>query len=40
MYAEDIAKLGKEVEAKIGDFSLEDVSMVTPKVVKDAASKL
>ena len=28
------------MEAKVGDFSLEDVSKVTPKVVKEAASKL
>ena len=38
--AEDMAKVSSEVEDKIGEFSLNDVSRVTPDIVKEAASKL
>ena len=38
--AEDMAKVSCEVEDKIGAFSLNDVSRVTPDIVKEAASKL
>ena len=38
--AEKMAKLSSEVEKRVGDFSLEDVSKVTTDIVKEAASKL
>ena len=38
--AENMTKLSEKVELKVGEYSLEDVAKVTPKVVKEAASKL
>ena len=37
--AENMTRLSVEVEEKVGDYSLEDVSKVTPRIVKEAASK-
>ena len=38
--ADNMAKLSREVEGRIGSFSLHDVNKVTPEVVKAAAKKL
>ena len=38
--AENMAKVSHAVKLKVGEFSLQDVAKVTPKVVKEAASKL
>ena len=38
--AEDMANLTLDVESKIGEFSLTDVEKVTPRIVKEALTKL
>ena len=35
-----MAKVAEQVEHKVGDYSLQEVAMVTPSIVKEAATKL
>ena len=37
---ENLAEVAEQVENKVGDYSLQDVAMVTPNIVKEAATKL
>ena len=37
---ENLAEVAEQVEPKVGDYSLQDVAMVTPNIVKEAATKL
>ena len=37
---ENLAEVAEQVEHKVGDYSLQEVAMVTPNIVKEAATKL